>query len=256
MTRHRPHHLRNRLQRGLQRWHRRLGTIAAAFVLLLAATGLLLAHATTLGLDGRTFDAAWLLHRYGLTPQSPPRALRSAAGDLVWIDGHLYRDGTAVSERFPPLIGLAERTDTIAIAGRDALLLLTCEGALIERLDEASLPGPIRAIGTDASGRMVLRSGGNTFSTEDFLNWSHYEPSLPVRWSQADIDPSPARIESALRAYRGPGVSAARLVTDLHTGRFLGPIGPWLMDASAIALILLAGSGFWMWAHRLRHRRR
>lgn len=255
MNRSRPGTLRNPLQRALHRWHRRIGTIAAAFVLLVATTGLLLSHAAALRLDARTFDAAWLTRLYGLAPQSPPRALHSAAGPLVWIDGHVYRDDTSLDERFPPILGLGENAESMALAGSDALLLLTRDGTLIERLDAASLPGPITAIGTDADGRIVLRSRDAEFTTDDFLRWSAHAAGAPVHWSQVDLDPDPALLAPALRAFRGPGVSAARLITDLHTGRFLGPIGPWLMDASAIALIVLAGSGFWMWAHRKRHRR-
>ena len=51
-------------------------------------------------------------------------------------------------------------------------------------------------------------------------------------------------------AYRGSGVPLHRIVADLHSGRFMGPVGPYVMDAAALTLILLAGSGFILWRRR------
>lgn len=48
-------------------------------------------------------------------------------------------------------------------------------------------------------------------------------------------------------------ISAERIVLDVHSGRILGPAGPYLMDGAAIALLLLAASGIWGWA-RIRRK--
>jgi len=256
MSRSRYTHSHNRLQRLLHRWHRRIGVAAALLVLLLAGTGIALSHAVALRLNERMLDAPWLLALYRSEPVSPPRAMSSTAGWLVWIDSHLYLDGTPIADNFSEPLGAAETRDIIVIANPEQLLLLTMTGELMERLEHSSLPGSIDAIGTDAQGAITVRSEDHVLTSADLLQWQPVE-SNDIRW--ADIEPEPPRavLATALSAFRGNGVSASRVIADLHSGRFLGPVGPWLMDASAIALILLAGSGLWMWwKQRARHRLR
>lgn len=247
---------RNRLQRFLHRWHRRVGVVAALLVLLLASTGIALSHAVALRLNERMLDAPWLLALYRSEPMAPPRAMHSTAGWLIWIDRHLYLDGRPIADNFAEPLGAAATRDTLAVASGEQLLLLTVSGELLERLDRSALPGPIEAIGNDAQGRIAVRSENRVLISADLLQWRLTTAST-IRWASAETEPPQARLEQALHAFRGKGVPASRVVADLHSGRFLGAIGPWLMDASAIALMLLAGSGLWMWWQqhaRLRHR--
>ena len=63
----------------------------------------------------------------------------------------------------------------------------------------------------------------------------------------------PADLGRALAQAQQPtGPSAERLLLDLHSGRFLGPLGPWLMDAAALGLLLLAATGLWTVLQRPR----
>jgi len=44
---------------------------------------------------------------------------------------------------------------------------------------------------------------------------------------------------------------------DLHSGRVLGASGIYLMDLAAVAMLLLAASGAWLWfQRRLQHHSR
>lgn len=240
---------RTGLQRFLYRWHRRVGMLAAILGLLLAVTGILLSHAQGLGLNEKTVSHPWVLRFYGVEPASPPLASRTAAGWLVWLDGGLYLDGRPLARGFKTLVGTAAAGGVIAVAGAEELLLLTSTGQIVERLGPASLPGRIDAVGTTADGAAAVRSGGEIFATRDFLAWQE-RPHSAVRWEEIGIEVPPAALAPALAAYRGEGVPLARIVADLHSGRFLGAVGPYLMDATAIALILLAGSGLVMWWKR------
>lgn len=253
-SRSHPKHMRNQLQRLLHRWHRRIGVAVALLVLLLASTGIALSHAVELRLNERMFDASWLLALYHIEPVSPPRAMHSAAGWLIWIDNHLYLDGESLADNLAEPIGAATSGDVIAIANNDTVLLLTLNGQLLERLDRSILPGPLDAIGNDAQGAIAVRSEGRVLTSADLLQWQPAGTGA-IRWASMDaVAPRPI-LSKALAAFRGNGVSASRVIADLHSGRFLGRVGPWLMDASAIALILLASSGLWMWwKQRLRHR--
>ena len=149
--------------------HRRIGVAVALLALLLASTGIALSHAVALRLNERMFDASWLLALYRIEPVSPPRAMHSAAGWLIWIDNHLYLDGKPVADDLATPLGAAENGDVIAIANNDAVLLLTLNGQLLERLDRSSLPGPIDAIGNDALGAIAVRSEGRVLISAELL---------------------------------------------------------------------------------------
>ena len=242
-----PHkHGGNHLQRLLHRWHRRIGVAAALLVLLLASTGIMLSHAVGLRLHERAFDAPWLLALYHIEPVLSPRAMASPAGWLIWIDSHLYLDGVPVADDFAEPIGAVANDSLIAIANHEQLLLLTLSGELLERIGRSSLPGPITTIGNDAHGVIAIRSEDRLLASADLLQWQPATSSA-IRWANAGTAPPQASLNKAMAAFRGKGVSASRVIGDLHSGRFLGRFGPWLMDASAIALIVLACSGLWMW---------
>ncbi len=43
-----------------------------------------------------------------------------------------------------------------------------------------------------------------------------------------------------------------RVLLDLHTGRFFGSAGPYVMDAAAILLLVVASSGVYNWFKRIK----
>lgn len=47
-----------------------------------------------------------------------------------------------------------------------------------------------------------------------------------------------------------PGLTADRVLLDLHTGKFFGQWGPYVMDAAALAFLFLTGTGFYLWWRR------
>ncbi len=242
---------RNGRTRIFARWHRRVGLTAAAFVLLLAVTGILLSHAETFGLYRVHVTTPAIVQLYDARPRMPPRASRAGAHWVVWIDGRLFLDGAPVEGRLDSLVGAAEADGVIAVAGPGALLLLMPDGTLVDRVGAESLPAAIRRIGRSGGGAIVLATPRGPFATRDGLDFAPLAERGDIRWSEPVAAVPPAVLAPALAAWRGSGVPLHRIVADLHSGRFLGPVGPYLMDAAALALILLAGSGV-----ILRRRRR
>jgi hypothetical protein len=47
--------------------------------------------------------------------------------------------------------------------------------------------------------------------------------------------------------YRGRGLSVERVIADLHSGRVIGIVGPFVMDVVAVLLIVLSLSGLLLW---------
>jgi uncharacterized iron-regulated membrane protein len=59
-----------------------------------------------------------------------------------------------------------------------------------------------------------------------------------------------------LESFRGRGLTLERLILDLHSGRIFGAYGIYVMDAAAIVLLWLSGSGLWVWWRRQLQQKR
>jgi len=235
----------------LRRWHARIGFTAVVFFLVLALTGLVLNHATDLGLDARYVHAAWLARWYGLAPESPRYAFRSGRHDLIAANGRWLLDGRISGDKFPQPVGLVELPDMLVVASSASLHLYRQDGALIDWLDRGALPGvPVRAIGSGAR-QLVLRTALGTFASADAVSWRR-APRGPIIWS------TPAELSSAEREryteLLEPGISVQQLLRDLHSGRLAGRFGPLVVDVLALFLAVLSLSGAWLFL-KPRHRR-
>lgn len=238
----------NAANRSLLVWHRRAGLVAAVLVVIVAATGVALNHGARLGLDDRRAESGWLLAWYGLEPERPPVSYRAGESWLSWIDGRLYLDEMLVAEGVGPPKGAWRGHEVIAVAAADELVLLTPGGDLVERISSASLPGAVRAVG-EAGGRLVLDTPEGPYAADGaLLSWEPAEAE--PRWTRPATMPEPLR-QKLLEAYRGEGLPWSRVLLDLHSGRIFGPWGPYLMDAAAVLLMVLAGTGIFTWL-RLR----
>ena len=250
MTRHHKKKPGARLLRSLYIWHRYFGISAAMFVLVLSVSGLLLNHTEELELDSAYIQSDFLLNWYGI---HAPRELTgftsgtitvTAVGDQIfWGDKHLPHVST-------PLVGMLVRGDLVVIASGGSLALYTTAGELVEKLDQVTgVPGEIMALGITPQALLAIKTAQGIYLTnESMLEWRRNDEST-VLWSETS--PLPVELESGLqRSYRGIGLSAERVMLDLHSGRILGRAGVYLVDAAAIVFLLLAVSGIWLWARR------
>ena len=239
-------------QRCLSRVHRWLGLGSVAFVVLLSVTGIALNHAGQLNLDGHYLQSPWLLEWYGIAVP-PPQASFTAAGHRVSLIGErLYYDNNELTDGIPTLVGAVSTPSFIAIATPTDVLFVTPDGMLVERIDtQAFLPGDVTAIGV-AGAALFLRGGDYLYETDE--NLLMFSPR--VEFDVADIQwPVPSAIPQSDLAilqglYRGRGLSLERVILDLHSGKVLTRVGPILMDAVGIILIVLSVVGLLMWAGR------
>ncbi len=245
-------HQRNKLK-SLYVWHRYMGLSAALFVLWLSLSGVLLNHAAELKLASRHLSSSLLLDWYGV--QVPSGGISFRAGDhwLSRLGERVYIDDRRLPGEYHSLLGAVELEDML-IAGVDgAILLLTMEGEIIERLSTAQgLPAGLLALGVDQAGLLWVKTRGGRYQADrNLLTWRDHTDATGVAWVQAQD--SPETLQARLRTeYRHDVLSWQRLLQDAHSGRLLGPWGPWLMDAMALLFVLLALSGVTLWLRRRR----
>lgn len=79
------------------------------------------------------------------------------------------------------------------------------------------------------------------------LHQSEVSAEWVLDWYYGEVPPG----ENAT-TFRPASVPLSRLMLDLHTGHFFGLGGAVVMDLTAIALLLLIGSGLYNWVKRKR----
>lgn len=243
MTRKHPD-LRVKILRQLRPWHRRIGILSTLLVLFMALTGVLINHSNHLSLDSAHVRQAWLLDYYGIKAprdlvlyQASPRHLM-AAGSQVWLDDKLILEAKA------SVRGVVNYRQMLVAADTDHLYLMSQEGELLETQDiTTGLPGQILAIGQN--GQLWLETRDGTFiSDEDLIEWSQAMPLAPIPWAKGVVDGDTQTIIHDVRASR---LNWERVLLDLHSGRFFGALGPYLMDLVALGLIIMSLTGVYIW---------
>ncbi len=226
--------------------HRRVGIGAALFIMVLAVSGLLLNHTDALKLDQRQVDSSLLLQWYGIDMPDQASHYDSGSYRVSQLGEQLYFNSQPLLSSKRPLIGITSNEQLTVIALSNGLLLLSHEGELVERLD--TLPqgmDKIDALGSDAGGNVAIRQGERmVVADQELLSWQAAAPQLNIKWSQASqVDA--AYSKNLLSNYRQQTLDYERVLLDLHSGRLFGQWGPYVMDAAAVAMVLLALTGLW-----------
>ena len=226
---------------GARRWHRWLGYLLLIPLLYVSITGLLLNHTDDLDLDSRHATSPWILDRYGMNLSGEPVSFES--GNFIassWSDS-LFLNGRSL-EATGDLVGILTSESTIGLVCPDVVHLFSAEGELVESLDELLLPdSPIVAA---AALRTIRTEDGRLWQfTDDFLEINEItkEGASPSWQSRV---PTPEKLQTRMQeSYRGPGMTWSRVLLDLHSGRFFGSLGKWIIDACAILFMILAITG-------------
>ncbi len=242
----------------LRRWHRRLGVAAAAIVLIMVSTGLLLNHAGDWGLGAIRLRG--LLAAPFLSLLDERAALLDCPNDppLSWVDGWLVIPGRARIHALDEPVGALAIPDGLLVASHDAILLFAADGRLVERMGAALLPGSLIALGSERTGEPVLRTASGLFRFDPDLGMvTPFAGSVDaVTWATAPRPPaSPQDRRLLAEAARRVGVPFIDALAAVHSGRIFGLPGRLVSDIAAIALLYLAASGLVL-AHRRRRRRR
>jgi hypothetical protein len=237
----------------LRRMHRTLGAGAAAFIIFMVLSGLVINHSNSLGLDQRHVSQSFLLEWYGFGKPSHIDSYPVGKDWLSFAGSQLYLNEIPVSS-VSNGVGAVFNGEILIAAANDELLLLDSTGQLIER-QAWGPPGaePIEAIGLLADGTVVLGTQHQLWQSDaDLIRWKQADDNfISPGWSRPENTPA-ALMPTIMSQYRGDGLSLERLLLDLNSGRIFGPIGLFVYDLLALTLGFLTLSGLVLW---LRGRR-
>ena len=230
-------------------WHRRTGLSAIVLVIILAVTGIMLNHTDALELDQKYVEASWLLGWYGLEPEG--EAVSYDVGDhvITVLDHQVFFNSYPVATTDQTFHGAVWAEQLIVLAFDTELLLLTHDGDVVERMPTGHGFSNIQRIGIKYA-RPVIETADSLYymADEHMLDWDVIL-NEDIAWARRTTL-SNTKMAVLLESFRGRGLTLERVLLDLHSGRIFGEYGVYLMDAAAIALLWLSGSGLWVWWRR------
>ena len=252
-----PKSLHNRIIRHLREWHRKLGIIAAFFLVFLSISGIALNHTDTLSLAHTPIKSTWLLEHYGISSPSNVRFYGDnnliVTDNLVWLGDKLLFESTS------NIIGITPMTinelQAFAVVSIDQLYFYSQSGELIDQLgDESGFPIGASAIAL-SDGMLVIKSISGTmqYNSHTFL-FRDIKPKIKFKWILSN-QVEEKKISVAKLNYRSQHLTVERIVLDAHSGRILGLFGVLFMDAVAVLLILLSMSGIYIWLRYAKAKR-
>lgn len=251
--------------RVVRKWHGHAGVAATLFLIFLVITGIILNHEETFKLDKREISTGWLMRWYGIQAANPEMG-------YVMGDRYFSWEGEKWALGDKPLAGDAEHpVGAVAVNGMhfvatsSALYLFQADGQLVDKLEKQALPAyPVSALGW-VDDRVVLQTPSGMMTSSDGLTWNGLarnglngkKTNTAITW--AALQPLPDDVKRQMTVLLAPGLSLERILLDAHSGRIFGRYGPWVIDAAAIALLLLGISGVWIYVRsikqgRLRHK--
>lgn len=229
--------------RSLIKYHKFLGLFAALLAFVLSITGLLLQHTDTLELDKRYLKADWLLSWYSY-PQPDIQRIQLEQHEILQVEDKLLMDGRLLEASQGELWGAADNGETLLIGSGEQLFWVNKEAWLIDTL-EAPATQPA-ALASHQSDFLLLSEDGWFAADNELESWA---PASP--YAGPLLKPDPVSIQEVhLPAELAVGISWERLLLDLHSGRLFGAVGVVLMDLAALALVLLAFTGCWVWLRK------
>lgn len=235
---------RRQLRFWLHKWHRRAGLLAALIVILVTLTGLLLNHIAATGLD-RLYPQNSLI----LTPYQ--HALSRPLGfavDAHWLwsaDGQLRLDQQVLTG-CRQLQGYARGDDSQFVDCSSQWLLLDNNHQLLEVLEPSLFSEELVTAVVWQDDAYQLQIGQDWFAL-DLLSYQLTAATAPAE-PAAVLQVLPPELAAA----RNESISWQRVLLDLHSGRWFGSWGVWVVDVAALILLFLALSGAWIWFSRKR----
>jgi len=212
-----------RRRKAVARWHRRFAVFIALWLVVLAASGLLVNHAHDWGLDRTPLPTSLQRWLYGIENNGEDfcNTIGSAGVECAGLFARLSLPNSAL------------------LLGEDNLFLLDESGQLVEKLAVSYFGlGPLHA-GFSEGPRIYLRDARKTVITDiELVDHADLESPAVEALNGRDWQ---------VRGETTKAITWERFLLDLHAARFLGPLAKTFTDLMAALILVLAVSGVWLY---------
>lgn len=241
----------------LQKIHKFSGLSAVVIIVMVAITGIFLNHTETLSLKKQPITNHWLNNWYGIELPKVKTALACEENWIIELNEQLYWNENKLDLSAILITSEQASIDEMPVClvyTQSQLLLFTTDGELIDKLnypDIVSLKRHQQNIWLSQADNLWRIN--SELSQFELVSFDKSTESLKLIQNSPKITPPPLtntqdqRLQNLREQldnqFNGSGLNLERLLLDLHSGRFFGQWGVWLVDLSAIVLIILSISG-------------
>ncbi|WP_163935385.1 PepSY-associated TM helix domain-containing protein [Paraferrimonas sp. SM1919] len=226
-----------------RQWHKRLGIIIAVIISLVSLTGIGLNHTGSLNLGQSYVSSGWILDHYQVKPPTHVQKFDASQLELVVMDNQVWLKDVFIGH-YPQQVLLAHSLgqDSIIVVTANSIEYYDARGQLFDSLEVGfSLEAPIIRASVNDNQLSFDDEYGHWQLVDGFIEAAQdkLQPGNVIELKGEAIAPYVDR-------YRSRFITHERLLQDIHSGRFFGPLGVWLVDLSALGLIFLAFSGLYL----------
>ena len=228
--------------------HKKIGLSSIAVIIMLVLTGILLNHNDSLKFNQQPVHSTFLNNWYGIQLPQVEQGFQQQQNWVTLVGNTIFINQTPLQNiKVDSLHGFQTVDFGFILVSKNSLILADEQAQLI---DQIPFPTPL-ANAYFLQGQLLLKLENNryyqTLEPYDSLNEVSLSPNLTS--NLVPISPSrlPTSLQATLQAQSNQnGLTVERLLLDIHSGRFFGSWGIYLIDLFAILFLLLALSGAWM----------
>ncbi|MXY14232.1 MAG: PepSY domain-containing protein [Proteobacteria bacterium] len=237
------------MQSDLSVWHRSIGLVAALFIIFLVVTGIVIQHSNALNLPVKYLSNSWLLHYYGIKP-NPITSFDTGEQVVSHAGETIYLSGNPIPVKAETLHGAVVLHGDIVIATSDLVLVCNSIGQVVDEITvQDGLHELPLGIALTEHDTVVIRGASTHWEADTGLaTWYEFRKSDP-RWMMPST--TPPNLKEMIEVYdMSSQISWERFLLDLHSGRFLGRYGVYVIDAAGILILILSLTGLVLWTTR------
>ena len=232
----------------LNKIHKKIGLSSIVVVVMLVITGLLLNHNDSLKFNQQPISSPLLNQWYGIQLPVVEQGFQQQENWASLVGHTLFINQTPLNNLSANrLFGFQTTPFGYILITKNRLILVDDSVALI---DIMPLSSPIEhAYFFNEQLLLTLENGDTLQILEPYEQLTKIDLAVRDTNSLFPILPSdlPPGLKTALQAQSNQsGLTAERILLDIHSGRFFGAWGVYLIDLFSILFLLLAISGVWM----------
>lgn len=235
--------------------HKKLGLSSMIIIFILVITGLLLNHTEELSLDKKKAGSSLLNSWYGI---KVPKASEGLKYDLDWVaqvaDKLFIEEKQVKGLIIDELLGAKKSPFGWLVATNNSLILISHKAELID-IVHSHLPIKHSFLYQQ---KMFLKLQDNKY----YQFPPPYEKLQHIDFTETDIEqqyfmPLPYRVKSMInKQLQKEGLTLERVVLDIHSGRFFGKFGVYVVDFFSVLFLMLSITGLWMFLKQSKREKR
>jgi hypothetical protein len=244
-----------------KRWwrkiHRLVGIFSVSFLLVLAATGIMLNHLED-WFDGDQYvKSKVLLDWYAIKEAQDVFTFTEVSGaptSSFWADGQLFISAQPRAANLNKPLGMISYSGLLYLVTESKLHLFSPEGDFVEHI---AFPEKINAAALVDS-ELLIKGRHRYRVSMDELTLEPMTEAIDISDTQnlSNSIVAQAAGSSAANIARQNRLLQSKVVQDIHSGRIFGYWGVLFFDLLGVCFIALAVSGIFLWSRGLSKPRR